>query len=235
MSSAHAVLRDIRRLGKTSTAEIYRRHGVTQPTVGLSYADLAQLVRRHDGDHELAIELWESGVHDARVLAARIVAPERVRPALLNAWLADVDNHVLSGAIAGTASRSPVGSSRAARWIERKREWPSSTGWCVYAELCSAGRLELQLGSDLLDRIERDLHASPNRTRHTMNAALIALGGYLAPLRQRALAVAGALGRVEVDHGQTGCRTPDAAIYIRKMASRRTPPAKRSRGTRALS
>jgi hypothetical protein len=36
-------------------------------------------------------------------------------------------------------------------------------------------------------------------------------------LRSDALDVASSIGFVEVEHGQTGCKTPDAATYIRKL------------------
>lgn len=51
-----------------------------------------------------------------------------------------------------------------------------------------------------------------------MNAALIAIGGHRAGLRERAVAVAEAVGAVEVDHGETGMVTPDARAYLEQMA-----------------
>jgi hypothetical protein len=40
-------------------------------------------------------------------------------------------------------------------------------------------------------------------------------------LQKRALRVATKIGKVKVDHGETSCRTPDAAAYIRKTSQRR--------------
>jgi hypothetical protein len=37
---------------------------------------------------------------------------------------------------------------------------------------------------------------------------------------KRALDASKRIGTVEVDHGETGCKTPDAAPYIRKMVER---------------
>jgi hypothetical protein len=53
-----------------------------------------------------------------------------------------------------------------------------------------------------------------------MNNALIAIGMRNDALRERALAAARAIGKVVVDHGETGCVTPDAASYIKKAADR---------------
>lgn len=37
-------------------------------------------------------------------------------------------------------------------------------------------------------------------------------------LEKLALAAAGRIGNVELDHGETSCQTPDAAAYLRKAA-----------------
>lgn len=53
-----------------------------------------------------------------------------------------------------------------------------------------------------------------------MSNALIAIGGSMPELQARALEIAAAIGAVEVDHGETGCKTPDAAAYIERMVAR---------------
>ena len=40
-------------------------------------------------------------------------------------------------------------------------------------------------------------------------------------LEKKATAAARRIGKVEVDHGETGCNTPDAIAYIRKAKARR--------------
>ena len=72
----------------------------------------------------------------------------------------------------------------------------------------------------LLARIERDISAEKNRVRQAMNNALIAIGMRNDMLETRALAVAKAIGKVQVDHGDTNCKTPHATAYIRKGRDR---------------
>ncbi len=63
-----------------------------------------------------------------------------------------------------------------------------------------------------------------------MNNALIAIGGSIDELRPRALEVARAIGKVEVDHGTTGCKTPAAEPYIKRMvehAKKKSAPGKK--------
>ena len=71
----------------------------------------------------------------------------------------------------------------------------------------------------LLERVRTRLPKAPNRQRYAMNGALIAIGGVRPALRATAQAVARHLGTVEVDHGETGCRTPDAREAIARVAA----------------
>jgi hypothetical protein len=54
-----------------------------------------------------------------------------------------------------------------------------------------------------------------------MNNAVIAIGIRSPTLRKLALTVAKRIGKVEVDHGETNCKTPDAAAYILKTVAHR--------------
>jgi hypothetical protein len=49
-----------------------------------------------------------------------------------------------------------------------------------------------------------------------MNRALIAIGCRSPGLRKLADAAAKRIGKVEIDHGDTACKTPDAAEYIER-------------------
>jgi len=76
-------MRNIKARGKPGAAAIYRRHGVTEPPVGLSYADLGALVKKIGVDHTLALGLWNTGLHDARVLATKIAGTAARMPSIL--------------------------------------------------------------------------------------------------------------------------------------------------------
>lgn len=68
----------------------------------------------------------------------------------------------------------------------------------------------------LLSRVKKQIGVAPNRVKMTMNSFVIAVGTYVKPLLKEAKAVAGELGVVEVDVGDTACKVPLAAAYIEK-------------------
>jgi len=217
------VLAELEALGTAQNRKVYGRHGVTGELYGVSYAHLKALEKRLRGEHELALELWESGIHDARILASQIASGEKLTAKVLDAWLRDVDNHVLGDAVAQAAARSSKAARCAARWRGRKGEWAAATGWNLYGRLVPS--LEPAELKATLKEIEAAIASSPNRVRHAMNGALIAIGSEGGALQKAAVAAAKRIGAVKVDHGQTGCKTPAAIPYIKKTVAHRKQQA----------
>jgi 3-methyladenine DNA glycosylase AlkD len=225
--TSQQILTQLKKLGKPNTVAIYTRHGVTGACYGVNYADLKPLAKKVGKAHATALELWKSGIHDARIAATMIVEPQKMTRAEIEAWLSDCNNYVLTDAVAGVAAAMPDAVQIARDWIGRKEEWAASAGWNTIGFLASKRGVPAEDGRALLDRIEKTIHQQPNRTRHAMNGVLIGIGGYVDALRPHALAVAKTIGKVEVDHGETGCVTPDAAGYIAKLAAHRAGKAAR--------
>ena len=64
----------------------------TEGRLGLSIPDLRKLAREIPHDHQLALELWQSAIPDARVLASMLDVPEQATEAQLEAWVRDFDS-----------------------------------------------------------------------------------------------------------------------------------------------
>jgi 3-methyladenine DNA glycosylase AlkD len=217
------LMQELKSLGSEQTRKTYKRHGIQGDLYGVSYASLGALKKKIKIDHELAIQLWKSGNHDARALATMIADPAKGVP-LLDQWVGDLNSYPIVDAVATFASQTSVEPKKIEKWMKSKDEWTGNFGWSIFARLARAeNRFSEESIEQYLDVIERDIHQAQNRVRHSMNSALISIGVRNAKLQKKALAVAAQIGKVEVDHGDTDCKTPDAAQYIRKIASR---PAK---------
>jgi 3-methyladenine DNA glycosylase AlkD len=166
--------------------------------------------------------LWGTGNHDARVLATMIADPARLDDRTVEAWGKDLDNNVLTDAFTGLVARSPFAERKMRKWTRSRQEWLGSAGWSLVAHLGRDGkRLDEDRCLGFLESIETEIHGSKNHVRYAMNNALIAIGMMNPRLEKLAVAAAGRIGPVEVDHGETGCKTPDAAAYIARAKSRR--------------
>ena len=211
--------------GSAQTRKTYARHGAGPKMFGVSYAVLGKLTKQIKRDHALALELWASGWLDARVLATMIADPAQATAMQLDAWVADCDNRGMAGALATFAANSAVAEAMAAKWCSDAREFVAVAGWDVVAVLAMNSTLPDAKFAALLKTIERDIHGAQNHVRYAMNGALIAIGGRNAKLEALAVGAAKRIGKVEVDHGNTGCKTPDAVAYIAKTKARRAKRA----------
>lgn len=223
------VLAELDRLGTAQNRKVYGRHGVSEPLSGVSYANLRKLASRLKTDHALALALWQSGNHDARVLATMIADPTALTVRTIDAWARDLDNYVLTDALADLVARSPQAGRTMRRWTGARGEWKGRVGWALVARLAmQADALSDAACREYLTAAVREIHQRKNRVRDAMNSAVIAIGLRSPTLQKRALAAAGEIGTVDVDHGETGCKTPDAASYICKAAARKRGKAARA-------
>ncbi len=226
MNSAE-ILASLRASGKVGTAKIFRRHGATGEVLGVLYSDMTKLQKRIRCDHAMAKALWASGVHEAKVLATLVADPAKATRVEIDGWLKACDSYPMVDAFTTFVARTPHAEACVKAWLASKHEWTSSAAWGLVSRAAQEPSAQAdELFEAFLHRIEQDINAAPNRTRHSMNGALIGIGSRNDQLRDQALASARRIGKVEVDHGATDCETPDATAYILKIWARRAKQAK---------
>ncbi len=216
------VMAELKQMGAAQNVKVYKRHGAGDNLFGVSFADLNKLTKKIKVDHELAVQLWESGNVDAQSLATMIMDPNKLTASTVNKWVKMSSYYLVVDLFAGVVARSPFGLKKMEQWMKSKREYERQAGYSVLAS-------SLKDGDEISDAdckkylkvIEKEIHTSPNRARHTMNNAVLAIGVFRPHLAEVATETANRIGKVEVDHGETSCKTPDAVEYIRKALKRR--------------
>ncbi len=207
-------------MGSEKTRAMMRKHGATE-LFGVSIADIKKLVKRIKVNHPLALELFATGNGDAMYLAGQIADPKQVTPEQLERWAqAATWSMVGEYMVAGLAAESPHGWELGLRWIEDPADHVRAIGWTTLCGVVSVRKdeeLPLDALGALLERVREQLPHATNRTRYTMNSFVIAIGSYVVPLSDQAMAVARALGKVTVDMGDTACKVPAAPEYIQKV------------------
>lgn len=215
------MLRRLESLGTAQNRKIYRRHGASENLFGVSFANLDQLKKEIKTDHELAQQLWASGNDDARVLAAMIADPAAADRELLESWKKDLNSYMVTDIFSGFVEKTAHAQKRMEQWTRSKEEFSGRAGWMLLARIARSNEsLPDSYFLPYLETIERTIHTSKNRVRDAMNSALIAIGIRNSALEKKAIAAARRIGKVEVDHGETGCKTPDAEAYILKARRR---------------
>ena len=121
------------------------------------------------------------------------------------------------------AAESKYGWKLGLEWIENKNELIASSGWNTLANIVALkpdDELDIKKLKSLLSRVEKEIHAAPNRVRYNMNTFVISIGAYVSALTADAVKTANKIGTVTVDMGGTACKVPAAADYIAKIKDR---------------
>lgn len=227
-------MRELKAAGTAQNRKVYARHGINEPMFGVSYAALGKLKKKIKTDQALAESLWDTGNHDARVLATMIADPQAIRAGTLDAWAKAADNRGLAAAVSNVAADAPTAKTRMEKWTVSRKEMVACAGWHTLASIARADSgLPDRYFADHIGTIESKIHTAPNWVRYAMNNALINIGVRNAALRKKAVAASKRIGKVDVDHGETGCKTPDAASYIAKTVAHRKKKATGGRARHA--
>ncbi len=213
------VMAQLKKLGTAQTAKTYSRHGGSK-SFGVRFADIYKLQKQIKQNHALAERLWASGYGEAQVLAALVADPGKVTAALADKWIKTAGSYGVADYLAGLVAKSPVARKKMDEWMKSSKELYRATGYHMLGVMMREGATMSDDDSRrILQTIEREIHASPNRARYAMNNALIGIGSYRPALTQEALAAAKRIGKVEVDHGDTSCKTPEAVETIQKVVA----------------
>jgi len=216
------VMKQLESMGTAQNRKVYARHGAGENMFGVSFANLGKLQKQIKVDHGLAEQLWATGNGDAQVLATMIADPKAITDKQAEAWLKDVSDYGMAEMLGRLVAKSPIGQKKAEKWHKSKDEWVGATGWRMVSYLAMEYTdLPDEYFDPYLDLIANGIHQQKNRVRYEMNGALIAIGLRNVKLEKKAMAVAKKIGKVEVDHGETNCKTPDAATYISKTVAYR--------------
>lgn len=227
------ILEDLKTLGSEQTKKIFQRHGAREPFFGVKVSDLKRIVKKVKTNHQLSLDLYNTGNSDAMYLAGLICDPSKFSKPDLQHWVEHAYWYMLSEyTVASAAAESHFGWKLASEWIHSDKEMIQSAGWSTYSNLVSIipnKELNDELISDLLKQVELTIHQSMNRVRYTMNGFVIAVGVYIPEFKKEALEVAEMIGKVSVFMGETSCKVPSARPYIEKVYSKGTAGKKRKR------
>ena len=226
-------IKQLRANGTAQNRKICRRHGVRGDLFGVSYAVLTKMKRKIKIDQPLAEQLWSTGNQDARTLATLIADPATIGVRTLNAWAKELDNRHLAGALSNVAADAPSAGKQVEKWTAARNGLVGCAGWHTLASVARQDNgLSDAYFEDYLGIIEATIHAAKNWMKYAMNNAVISIGGRNSRLQRKAIAAAKRIGKVEVDHGETVCKTPDAVSYIKKTVAHKKKPRKLETQTR---
>ncbi len=218
------VMEELRANGSESIKKVLVKHGAREPFYGVKVEYLKTIEKRVKVDHELALQLYATGVSDAMYLAGLIADDARMTEDDLQRWVDAAYWSLLSeSTVPWVAAGSPAGWEIAHKWINSPVDTIACAGWRTLSSIALItpdDRLDIEAYRSLLTRVKNSIHSSPNRVRASMNGFVGSIGTCIAPLTEYALACSAEIGAVMVDMGDTACKIPDSAEVIRKVQAK---------------
>ncbi len=214
-----SVMAKLESLGTAQNVKTYKRHGSGDAVFGVSFAHLNKLRKQIGDNHGLALQLWDTGNTDARSLATMVADPDELTPSQATQWMKDVTYPPHENEVAGVVAQTAFGLSKMRQWRKQKSEYARTTGYAILASLLKddPDSLEEIECERILKEIEAEIHRSPNRAKYAMVMAVIAIGVHKSELRDEAIEAGERIGAVEVDHGDTACKTPEIVSSIKRQ------------------
>jgi 3-methyladenine DNA glycosylase AlkD len=194
------VLETLKKLEDPKNVAGMARFGI-KPAValGVSKPALRMLAKNLGRHHDLAQELWASGVHEAMVLASMIDDPAEVTADQMDAWANSFDNwDICDQCCLNLFRKTAFAYEKTEDWTAIDREFVKRAGFVLMASLAvhdkkaSDGKFKR-----FLSIIEREASDDRNYVRKAVNWALRQIGKRNADLRQEVIEVALGLQQVE--------------------------------------
>jgi 3-methyladenine DNA glycosylase AlkD len=131
------ILDDLRKMGSKRNRAGMARYGINVTNAfGVSIVELRRIAKRLGVDHDLALALWATGNHEARLLACFVDDPNAVSKRQLEAWARDFDSwDICDQATTSLFDQTKHGWPKAVEWAGRKEEWIKRGGFALMAGL----------------------------------------------------------------------------------------------------
>jgi len=191
--TAHEIIAELQSRANPANVAGMARFGISSNgTLGVSVAEIRKLARRAGRSHDLAIELWASGIHEARILATIVAEPERLSRRQMDAWARDFDSwDVCDQACQNLFWRSPHAWDMARKLSRARGEFVRRAGFSLLASLATRCP-DIPAGhwAEALAMIEAAATDDRNYVRKAVNWALRKIGRRNRDLRAAAIATA---------------------------------------------
>ena len=131
------IIKKLKSLSNPKTVEGMVRFGIAaNKTLGISMPVLRKLGKEIGKNHQLAIGLWDSGYHEAKILASIVAEIEKVDGKLMDKWIKGFDSwDVCDQVMMNLFWRSPLAYRKAMEWCDLEPEFERRAGFALMAIL----------------------------------------------------------------------------------------------------
>ncbi len=198
--SPEDILAELRRNAKPGNLEGMARYGIsTGNRLGVAVPVMRKLARKIGRRHRLALQLWKTGIAEARILASMIAVPDEMTGKQMDDWAADFNSwDVCDQVCMNLFDKSPHARKKIREWSRREEEFVKRAAFALLA--CIAWHDKKAPDADFLaflPLLERGALDERNFVKKAVSWALRHIGKRNEKLRSVVIETAGRLRGME--------------------------------------
>ena len=181
------------------------RFGIsTVGTLGVPVPVLRKLAKNIGPHHDMASELWRSGIHEARILAAMIDDPKRVTEHQMDEWVKQFDSwDVCDQVCSNLFDKTPFAHKKAMEWTSRKEEYVKRAGFVLMACMAVHDKhAKREMFVNFFPVMVRECRDERNYVKKAINWALRQIGKRSLSLNKEAIEVCNQIAKIDSPSAQ---------------------------------
>ena len=155
------------------------RFGIdSSKALGVKLPEIRRLAKVIKKDHDLALGLWDTQIHEARMLASMIADTKQVTPELMDNWVSDFYSWDICDQVCGNLfDRTPFAIDKAIEYSSHEEEFIKRAGFVLMAEYAIHNKTAPnEVFINLLPIMEREAWDNRNFVKKAINWALRQIG-----------------------------------------------------------
>ena len=135
MASLNDVLDRLQSKAKPGQLEGMAKYGMTiEKRLGVSVPDMRKLAKELGRDHKLALNLWRTGIAEARILAGMVGDPDKLTEEQMEEWVKDINSwDVCDQVCMNLFEKNRLAWKKIVDWSEREEEFVKRTAFSLIA------------------------------------------------------------------------------------------------------
>jgi 3-methyladenine DNA glycosylase AlkD len=215
------ILAQLKSLGDLARRAHNTRAGASDNQFGVKLGDIRAMAKKIKTDHELALNLWDTGNVEAQLLATLIIKPKSLSADELDKLTRSTTcAQVADWLNAYVVAQHPEKEVLREKWMKAKDRWAARAGWNLTASRVNKGDHDSLDLPALLDRIEKEMPKAMPDVQWTMNNTLGAIGIHHPKHRKRAIAIGEKIGLYQDWPVSKGCTPPYVPVWVEAMVKR---------------
>jgi|TARA_B100001971_G_C18242776_1_gene572039 3-methyladenine DNA glycosylase AlkD len=175
----NTLLNKLKNLSNPDAVVSMAKFGInSKNTYGISIPILRGIAKEIGRDHDLAQQIWDSGIHEARILASMIADPSLVTESQLEKWVMDFDSwDVCDQCCMNLFEDTDFAYLKCFEWSSREEEFVKRAGFVLMARLAvSDKKAEDNNFFKFFHIIKRESIDDRNYVKKSINWALRQIG-----------------------------------------------------------